>query len=251
MALQTAAHAASPAAAAIRSLAQQSVADNSLPGTSHAVPASNALASSQTLSAGLPLAYASHIQSFPMVPPALSVMIPTNTASQSYHNSPNAPQVCSLVAWTSFSSLHAQHVPPTLHLQDVLALRLAQDLAFQQAVQQRLVQAAAKAAVSLLGVRLALQHLFYCSSQNAACTCTCCEHVALQAFYNETPSNSPNYGHFAGREFKEGDRSACIMMKTITLSINFSIQQISQTSAASEDCKHCCVGWLLPAQAAR
>ena len=169
MALQTAAHAASPAAAAIPSLAQQSVADNSLPGTSNAAPASIALASSQTLSAGLPLVYASHMQSFPMVPPALSVMVPTNTASQSYPTSPNAPQVCSLVARTSLHSLHAQHAPPILHLQvDVLALRLAQDLAFQQAVQQRLVQAAAKAAVSLLGVRPALQHLIHCTTRNAA-----------------------------------------------------------------------------------
>ncbi|KAL3139816.1 hypothetical protein ABBQ38_004114 [Trebouxia sp. C0009 RCD-2024] len=88
-----------------------------------------------------------------MGPPALSVMIPTNSASQSYHNSPSATQV------------------------DVLALRLVQDVAFQQAVQRNHVQAAAKAAVALLG-----------------------------AFYSDTPGTSPNFTHFAGREFKEGDR---------------------------------------------
>lgn len=211
MALQHAAHAAAPATATIHSLGQQPVADNLLPDAADAALASNAFASSQSLSAGLPSAYASHMQSFPMVPPALRVMIPTNTASQSYHNSPNAPQVCSLFAQTSFGSLPAQHVSSTLHLQvDVLALRLAQDLAFQQAVQQSHVQAAAKAAVSLLGVRSALQSLLYCTLQSVICACT--EHVALQALYNETPSTSPNYGHFAGREFKEGDRSAYIMM---------------------------------------
>ena len=96
MALQPAAHAAAPAAATIPSFAPQVVVDNSIPCTSIA-----ALASSQTLSAGLPSAYASHMQSFPMVRPALSVMIPTNTASQSYHNSPSAPQVCSIVARTN------------------------------------------------------------------------------------------------------------------------------------------------------
>jgi len=37
---------------------------------------------------------------------------------------------------------------------DVLAMRLMQDIAFQQAVQTSHVLAAAKAAVSLLGVRL-------------------------------------------------------------------------------------------------
>lgn len=211
MALQTAAHAAAPAAASIPSLGQQSAANNLLPGTANAALASNALASSQSLSAGLPSAYASHMQRFPMVPPALSVMIPTNTASQSYHNSPNAPQVCSVLAQTSFGSLPAQDVTPTLHLQvDVLALRLAQDPAFQQAVQQSHVQAAAKAAVTLLGVRSALQPLLYCTPQSAICAGT--NHVALQALYNETSSTSPNYGHFAGREFKEGDRSAYIMM---------------------------------------
>ena len=161
MALQTAAHVAAAAAAATSSLGQQSVAVNQFPGTSNAALASNTLASSQTLSAGLPSAYASHMQSFPMVPPALSVMVPTNTASQSYHNSPSAPQVCSIVAQTSLNSLHAQHVPQHLQV-DVLALRLAQDLAFQQAVQRSHVQAAAKAAVSLLGVRPALQLLLHC-----------------------------------------------------------------------------------------
>lgn len=132
MALQTAAHPAAPASAAIPSFAQQTVADNLLPGTSNVALASSALASSQTLSAGLPSAYASHVQSFPMVPPALSVMVPTNTASQRYNNSPNTPQACSIVAQTPFSSLQAQHVPSRLYLQvDVLALRLTQDLAFQ------------------------------------------------------------------------------------------------------------------------
>ena len=75
--------------------------------------------------------------------------------------------------------------------------------------------------------------------------------MALQAFYNETPSTSPNYGHFAGREFKEGDRSARIMMYNILLSITVSIQQIALTATAPEAYQHCCVGWLLPAQAAR
>lgn len=207
MALQTAAHAAAPAAATVTGLGQQSqvVANSVLPGTSNAALASNTLASSQ--SASRPAAYASHMQSFPMAPPALSVMVPTNTASQSYHNSPSAPQVCCIVAQTTLSSWHAQHVTPKVHLQvDVLTMRLAQDLAFQQAVQRSHVQAAAKAAVGLLGVRPALQLLFHCTPQSATCACT--EHVALQAFYNETPSTSPNYGHFAGREFKEGDRSA-------------------------------------------
>ena len=105
MALQHAAHAAAPATATIHILGQQPVADNLLPDAADAALASNAFASSQSLSAGLPSAYASHMQSFPMVPPALRVMIPTNTASQSYHNSPHAPQVCSLFAQTSFGSL--------------------------------------------------------------------------------------------------------------------------------------------------
>lgn len=174
MALQTAAQPAAPASAAIPNFAQQAATDNSLPGTSNA-----ALASSQTLTAGLPPAYASHVQSFPMVPPSLSVMVPTNTANQRYNNSPNTPQACSIVVQTPFSSLQAQHVPSRLHLQvDMLSLRLTQDLAFQQAVQQSHIQAAAKAAVSLLGVRPALQPvLAFHTTQSATCTCT--EHVAL------------------------------------------------------------------------
>lgn len=103
MALQTAAHSAASDAATVPTFAQQVVAHISLPGTSAA------------LSAGVPSAYASHMQSFPMVPPALSVMIPTNTASQSYHNSPIAAQVRCLAVLRRWTSLHAQHVSPMLH----------------------------------------------------------------------------------------------------------------------------------------
>lgn len=149
MPLQTTAYAAPSMATTNPSFAQQVLVDNSQPGTSNA-----ALASSQLLSAGLASAYSSQMQSFPMVPPALSVMIPTNTAGQSYHNSPVASQVCPLTIYSSCTSLFAQHASTKRLLQfDVMAMRLAQDIAFQQAVQSSHVQAAAKAAVSLLGVR--------------------------------------------------------------------------------------------------
>ena len=111
MALQTAAHAAAytlaPPPATVPTFAHHvQVADPSLPGTSAA------LTSNQPLSAGPPSVYTSHLQSFPMVPPALSVMIPTNTTSQSYHNSPSATQVCSTGAYMLCTSLHAEHVSP-------------------------------------------------------------------------------------------------------------------------------------------
>lgn len=163
MALQTstyaAAHVPAPVAAAVPIFARQA-AEVTLPGTTAAST------SNPPLSAGLPSGYASHLQSFPMVPPALSVMIPTNTASQSYHNSPSATQVRSTVSYTLCTSLYAKPASPRMHLQvDVLALRLVQDLAFQQAVQRNHVQGAAKAAVALLGVRPALQHPPRCQAK--------------------------------------------------------------------------------------
>ena len=93
MALQTALHPAQPAAATAGSMPLQGLVDSSQLATS-----STALASSHSLSAGLPAVSTNLMQSFPIGPPALRVMIPTNGASQSYQNSPVASQVCSSFA---------------------------------------------------------------------------------------------------------------------------------------------------------
>ena len=56
--------------------------------------ASHPLARDPAMSSGLPLAYANPIQSFPMVSPALSVMVPATAAGQILHKGPIASQVC-------------------------------------------------------------------------------------------------------------------------------------------------------------
>lgn len=52
------------------------------------------LARDPAVSSGLPLAYANPIQSFPMVSPALSVMVPASATGQIFHKSPIVSQVC-------------------------------------------------------------------------------------------------------------------------------------------------------------
>ena len=155
MALHAASYASSavaPTASGLHSYGTLALDEDALPEASHP-----SLARDPALSSGLPLAYANPIQSFPMVSPALSVMVPAIATGQIFHRSPIASQVC-------VSHMRAVQPPQQCRAHDtllccllqadVLAMRLMQDIAFQQAVQTSHVLAAAKAAVSLLGVRL-------------------------------------------------------------------------------------------------
>lgn len=99
MALHTASYASSavaPAATATHTFPQQGLSEDSLPGTSSAQ-----LTRGQTMSSRLPPACSNPMQSFPMVSPALSVMVPASVAGQGFHSSPMASQVCSLSAIAS------------------------------------------------------------------------------------------------------------------------------------------------------
>lgn len=157
--------------------------------TSSALPP--ALGRSLLASNSLPAAFPRQLASFPTVSPALSVMIPT-AAGTGLQTSPRASQVYIFASQKAVKSLLVHITAQAAQLlvccmtgtsimllqSEVLTLRVMQDTAFQQAVQAGQVQAAAKAAVSLLAVSPAkkggLIHSMLAWLHRLSCTsCTC------------------------------------------------------------------------------
>lgn len=92
MALHAASYASSavaPTVSGLHGYRTLALDEDALPEASHP-----SLARDPALSSGLPLAYANPIQSFPMVSPALSVMVPASATGQIFHKSAIASQVC-------------------------------------------------------------------------------------------------------------------------------------------------------------
>ncbi len=116
MALHAASYASSavaPTVSGMHGYGTLALSEDALPDASHPT-----LARDPAMCSGLPLAYANPIQSFPMVSPALSVMVPASAAGQILHKSPIASQVC-------VSQMRAVHSPQWCQTHDPAVLALA------------------------------------------------------------------------------------------------------------------------------
>jgi len=116
MALHAASYASSavaPTVSGLHGYGTLALDEDALPEASHP-----SLARDPALSSGLPLAYANPIQSFPMVSPALSVMVPAIATGQIFHRSPIASQVC-------VSHMRAVQPPQQCRAHDPAVLPLA------------------------------------------------------------------------------------------------------------------------------
>ena len=158
MALHAASYASSavaPTVSGIHGYGTLALGEDALPDASHPT-----LARDPAVSNGLPLAYANPIQSFPMVSPALSVMVPASAAGQILHKSPIASQVC-------VSQMRAVHSPQWCQTHDPAVLALA----------GRCASNAADARYS-----------FSASCTDKSCACSsqsCCEPAWGKALHND------------------------------------------------------------------